>query len=95
MPYNQTKDIYNDGVKPTATVPTSNKILQRQPNTVTARYKFSNISWLKGDLQQCVLRAAVDWKNFQSADNSQALYMAVMAMLGEEPENIHLLDGES
>lgn len=64
-------------------------------NAVTSRYKFSNISWLKGDLQQCVLRAAVDWKNFQSAENSQALYMAVLAMLGEEPENIHLLDGES
>jgi hypothetical protein len=61
----------------------------------TSKYKFGNISWIKGDLQQCVLRAAVDWKNFQSAENAQALYMSVLAMLGEEPENIHLLDGES
>lgn len=64
-------------------------------NAVTSKYKFSNISWLKGDLQQCVLRAAVDWQRFQSAENAHALYMAVMAMQGIEPENIHLLDGES
>jgi hypothetical protein len=61
----------------------------------TSKFKFSNISWLKGDLQQCVLRAAVDWQRFQSAENAQALYVAVMAMQGLEPENIHLLDGES
>lgn len=59
------------------------------------RYKWSNISWMKGDLQQVVLRAAVDWYRFQSVHNEHALYMAVMAMMGEEPENIHLLDGES
>ena len=64
-------------------------------NAVTSRYKFSGICWIKGDLQQVVLRAAVDWYRFQSADNEHALYMAVMAMMGEEPENIHLLDGES
>jgi hypothetical protein len=57
------------------------------------KYKFSNIFWLKGDLQQCVLRAAMDWQKFQSAENTHALYMAVMAMQGIEPENIHLLDG--
>jgi hypothetical protein len=64
----------------------------RYSHIAATRYKFSNISWIKGDLQQCVLRAAVDWKNFQSAENSHALYMAILAMLGEEPENIHLLD---
>lgn len=41
------------------------------------------------------LRAAVDWYRFQSAENAHSLYMATMAMMGEEPENIHLLDGES
>jgi hypothetical protein len=64
-------------------------------NAVTSRYKFSNIAWIKGGLQQVVLRAAVDWKTLQSAENAQALYLAVLAMLGEEPENIHFLDGES
>jgi hypothetical protein len=61
----------------------------------TSKFKFSNILWLKGDLQQCVLRAAVDWMRFQSAENTHALYMAVLAMQGLEPENIRLLDGES
>jgi hypothetical protein len=54
-------------------------------NAITSRYKFSNIAWLKGGLSQCVLRAAVDWKNFQSAENANSLYMAVLAMTGEEP----------
>ena len=78
----------------TAKLVTENRVLPPLSYAVTSKYKFSNISWLKGDLQQCVLRAAVDWKNFQSAENTQSLYMAVLAMLGEEPENIHLLDGE-
>ena len=79
----------------TAATAVQGVVMPGPSNAVTSRYKWSNIHWMKGAPQQVVLRAAVDWYRFQSAENAHSLYLAVMAMMGEEPENIHLLDGES
>jgi hypothetical protein len=55
-------------------------------------YKNSNVSFLQSSLTNNVLRASVDWKNFQSLENAQALYLAVIAMMGEKPEVPYELD---
>lgn len=52
---------------------------------VTSRFKFSGMVWMKNRPSDDVINAAIDWKNFQSSENANALYFAVLRMLGEDP----------
>jgi hypothetical protein len=54
--------------------------------------KNSGIGFIPNKLTNSVLRAAVDWKRFQSSTNATALYLAVVAMMGETPEVPYELD---
>lgn len=56
-----------------------------QATEITSRFKFSGIAWMKNRPSDDVINAAIDWKNFQSEDNANALYLAVLRLLGEEP----------
>jgi hypothetical protein len=67
---------------------------ERIPWQLENRFKNSKVSFIPNENSNKVLLAAIDWKNFQSLENAQALYMSVLKMLGEKPENIHMLDNE-
>jgi hypothetical protein len=50
------------------------------------KWKHSNISFLSSSKTDAVLRAAIDYKNFQSLENGHALYIATLDLLGEKPD---------
>lgn len=60
-------------------------VMPYQTTRETSRFKFSGMAWMKNRPSDDVINAAIDWKNFQSAENANALYFAVLRLLGEEP----------
>ena len=49
-------------------------------------YKNGNLVYLHNELTNKVLLAAIDWQRFQSDQNAQALYLAVLKMQGLKPD---------
>jgi hypothetical protein len=68
-------------------------MVEKQPSWNAQNvYKNSNVAFIRTDAANAVLLAAVDWKNYQSLENANALYLAVIAMLGETPQVPYELD---